>query len=165
MYVSILEFAGNGPKRGNGPRCVLCVQNARQTPVQNGVLGLEKQLQSFAFYAPIWPLFPSCLYRKNGSLYIYTFVCLTQFSTKYIYIQSRIYACNFLSLWKYKTPRRWEGLIFFPLKILKRRRTAANFSLNKDGGVFNGTMYIPFAFSCKNALCIRPEEINILSAN
>ncbi len=97
----------------------------------------RKQLQSFAFYAPIWPLFPSCLYRKNGSLYIYTFVCLTQFSTKYIYIQSRIYACNFLSLWKYKTPRRWEGLIFFPLKILKRRRTAANFSLNKDGGVFN----------------------------
>jgi hypothetical protein len=34
-----------------------------------------------------------------------------------------------------------EGLIFFPLKILKRRRTAANFSLNKDGGVFNGTMF------------------------
>jgi hypothetical protein len=57
MYVSTLEFAGNGPKRGNGPRCVLCVQNARQTPVQNGVLGLEKQLQLFLlFYAPKWPL-------------------------------------------------------------------------------------------------------------
>jgi hypothetical protein len=27
--------------------------------------------------------------------------------------------------------------ISFPLKISKRRRTAANFSLNKDGGVFN----------------------------
>jgi hypothetical protein len=27
--------------------------------------------------------------------------------------------------------------ISFPLKILKCRRTAANFSLNKDGGVFN----------------------------
>jgi hypothetical protein len=49
---------------------------------------------------------------------------------------------------------KMESLIFFPLKILKRRRTAANFSLNKDGGVFNGTMYIPFAFSYKNALRI-----------
>jgi hypothetical protein len=27
--------------------------------------------------------------------------------------------------------------ISFPLKISKRRRTAANFLLNKDGGVFN----------------------------
>jgi hypothetical protein len=30
-----------------------------------------------------------------------------------------------------------NSLISFPLKILKRRRTAANFSLSKDGGVFN----------------------------
>jgi len=29
----------------------------------------------------------------------------------------------------------------FPLEIIKRRRTAAIFSLNKDGGVFNGTMF------------------------
>jgi hypothetical protein len=48
-----------------------------------------------------------------------------------------------------------EGLIFFPLKILKRRRTAANFSLNKDGGVFNGTMYILSTFSYKNTLRIK----------
>ena len=47
MYVSTLEFAGNGPKGGNGPRCVLCVQNARQTPVQNGVLALEKTAATF----------------------------------------------------------------------------------------------------------------------
>jgi hypothetical protein len=51
-----------------------------------------------------------------------------------------------------------DGLIFFPLKILKRRRTAANFSLNKDGGVFNGTMYIPFALSYKNALRIKHQD-------
>ncbi len=51
-----------------------------------------------------------------------------------------------------------EGLIFFPLKILKRRRTAVNFSLNKDGGVFNGTVYIPFALSYKNALRIKHQD-------
>ena len=44
--------------------------------------------------------------------------------------------------------------ISFPLKISKRRTTAANFSLNKDGGVFNSTMYIPFVLSCKNVLRI-----------
>jgi len=60
---------------------------------------------------------------------------------------------------------RWfdiaREVLFFPLKILKRRRTTANFSLNKDGGVFNGTMYIPFALSYKNALRIKhQDEIN-----
>jgi hypothetical protein len=37
--------------------------------------------------------------------------------------------------------RRENSLISFPLEIIKRRRTAAIFSLNKDGGVFNGTMF------------------------
>jgi hypothetical protein len=107
MYVSTLEFAGNGPKRGNGPRCVLCVQNARQTPVQNGVLGLEKQLQLFLlFYAPKWPL-----------LSIHT-----------------LKSAMPVTKWRFKT-----------------RKASAIFSLNKDGGVFNGAMYIPFALSCKNA--------------
>jgi hypothetical protein len=50
--------------------------------------------------------------------------------------------------------RRENSLISFPLEIIKRRRTAAIFSLNKDGGVFNGTMYILFALSYKNALRI-----------
>ncbi len=50
-------------------------------------------------------------------------------------------------------------LIFFPLKILKRRRTAANFSLNKDGGVFNGTMYIPFAVLQSQNICICSQKM------
>jgi hypothetical protein len=33
----------------------------------------------------------------------------------------------------------------------RTRKASAIFSLNKDGGVFNGAMYIPFALSCKNA--------------
>jgi hypothetical protein len=37
----------------------------------------------------------------------------------------------------HKSKRRENSLFFFSLNILKRHRTAANFSLNKDGGVFN----------------------------
>jgi hypothetical protein len=37
-------------------------------------------------------------------------------------------------------------------------QAAATFSLNKDGGVFNDTMYIPFALSCKNALRIKHRD-------
>ncbi len=36
-----------------------------------------------------------------------------------------------------------EDLIFFPLKILKRHRTAANFLLNEDGGVLMAQCIFP----------------------
>ena len=48
-----------------------------------------------------------------------------------------------------------NSVLSFPLKILKRRSTSVNFSLNNDGGAFNGTMYIPFAFSYKNTLRVK----------
>ena len=55
-------------------------------------------------------------------------------------------------------------LLFFAAKVqistsesgpkwrFRTRQAAAIFSLNKDGGVFNGTMYILFTLSYKNAL-------------
>jgi hypothetical protein len=61
-------------------------------------------------------------------------------------------------------------LLFFAAKVqistsesgpkwrFRTRKAAAIFSLNKDGGIFNGTMYIPFALSYKNALRIKHRD-------
>ncbi len=115
LLYSRVVFFFNEPTIGV-PRCVRVLQTGQMylwATVQDGVSGLEKQLQLFLLRKSKYGCSLSYVYWKNGCVYICTFVCLAQFSTKYICRAEYMRVISF-PLWKYKTPRQWEGLLFYP---------------------------------------------------